>query len=326
MKRSLSLIDEVEYNDENNNDNHSIVFRPKTPRLRSVLPNTNELQYLKLVQETLTNGTEKPDRTGTGTIMQFGIMMKFNLANNTMPLLTTKRVHWKGVVEELLWFLSGSTDAKALSAKGVKIWDDNGRRDILDKLGFPERREGDLGPIYGFQWRHFGAQYRGCDEDYTGEGVDQIANVIRCIKADASSRRLALTAWNPVDIPKMALPPCHMQVVFGVNDGKLDALMTQRSGDIGLGVPFNIASYALLIHMIAHVTGLKPGIFTHVICDAHIYKNHVEQLKTQLERRPFPPPTIKFGDGIETINDFTSDNIKLEGYRHHPAIPMPLNV
>uniref|UniRef100_A0A7E4W9C3 Thymidylate synthase n=1 Tax=Panagrellus redivivus TaxID=6233 RepID=A0A7E4W9C3_PANRE len=313
------------FDDENSLGPLSVSLPPKSPRY--VSPNTDEMQYLNLISDILANGTEKGDRTGTGTISKFGVMMKFNLANNTMPLLTTKRTFWKGIVEELLWFLSGSTDAKKLNEKGVKIWDGNGSRAFLDNLGFTDRREGDLGPVYGFQWRHFGAEYRGPDAEYgPNDGVDQIAKLIHDIKTDPNSRRLVLTAWNPAAIPQMALPPCHMQVVFGVSDGKLDAMMTQRSGDVGLGIPFNIASYSLLTHMIAHVTGLKAGTFTHVIADAHIYKNHVEELKIQLEREPRLFPTIKFVGDIKSIDDFTSENIVLEGYNPHPIIKMPMAV
>ncbi|KAF5919196.1 hypothetical protein HPG69_003836, partial [Diceros bicornis minor] len=205
-----------------------------------------ELQYLGQVEHILRCGFRKDDRTGTGTLSVFGLQARYNLRDE-FPLLTTKRVFWKGVLEELLWFIKGSTNANELSSKGVKIWDANGSRDFLDSLGFSTREEGDLGPVYGFQWRHFGAEYKDMDSD----------------------------------LPLMALPPCHALCQFYVVNGELSCQLYQRSGDMGLGVPFNIASYALLTYMIAHITGLKPGDFVHTLGDAHIYLNHVDPLKMQ---------------------------------------------
>lgn len=191
---------------------------------------------------------------------------------------------WKGVLEELLWFIKGSTNAKELSSKGVRIWDANGSRDFLDNLGFSSRKEGDLGPVYGFQWRHFGADYKDMDSDYSHQGVDQLQKVIDTIKTNPDDRRIILCAWNPKDLPSMALPPCHALCQFYVVNGELSCQLYQRSADMGLGVPFNIASYALLTYMIAHITGLKPGDFVHTLGDAHIYLNHIEPLKMQAER------------------------------------------
>ncbi|CAO2617364.1 Thymidylate synthase [Lemmus lemmus] len=198
------------------------------------------------------------------------------------PLLTTKRVFWKGVLEELLWFIKGSTNAKELSSKGVRIWDANGSRDFLDSLGFSARQEGDLGPVYGFQWRHFGADYKDMDSDYSGQGVDQLQKVIDTIKTNPDDRRIIMCAWNPKDLSLMALPPCHALCQFYVVNGELSCQLYQRSGDMGLGVPFNIASYALLTYMIAHITGLKPGDFVHTLGDAHITLSHIEPLKIQV--------------------------------------------
>ena len=242
----------------------------------------DEYEYIRLVKNVINRGRPKSDRTGTGTLSLFGAQSRYSLHDSIIPLLTTKRVFWRGVVEELLWFISGSTDAKKLSAKGVKIWDANGSRAFLDNLGFTEREEGDLGPVYGFQWRHFGAEYVDKDTDYTGQGVDQLQDVIRRIKINPNDRRLIVSAWNSPDLARMALPPCHCLFQFYVNDGELSCQLYQRSADIGLGVPFNIASYALLTCMVAHVCGLKTGDFVHTIGDAHVYLNHIDALKTQV--------------------------------------------
>ncbi|CEF69732.1 Thymidylate synthase [Strongyloides ratti] len=289
--------------------------------------NKDEIQYLDLIRNILENGKSRDDRTGTGTISVFGTQSRYSLKNGTMPLITTKKTFWKGIVEELLWFISGSTNAKELSARGVKIWEANGSREFLDNLGFTERQEGDLGPVYGFQWRHFGATYKGVDADYRGEGIDQLAQVIDQIKTNPFSRRIILSAWNPSDLDKMVLPPCHTLAQFYVQDGELSCHLYQRSGDVGLGVPFNIASYSLLTHMIAKVCGIATGEFVHTIGDAHIYKNHIDALKLQLTREPYQFPTIKFvGDGLNTIDDFTSKNIVLENYEFHPPIKMDMAV
>lgn len=219
-----------------------------------------ELQYLSLIKEVLSSGNSRDDRTGTGTISKFGGMMRFDL-KNSFPLITTKDVFWRGVVEELLWFIRGDTNAKNLSEKGVKIWDGNGSRSFLDTLGLQHRQEGDLGPVYGFQWRHFGAKYENMFSDYQNKGIDQIKDLISRIKKDPYSRRLILSAWNPVDLSIMALPPCHVMAQFYVEEGRLSCGMYQRSADIGLGVPFNIASYALLTAILAEV--LKTSFFSY---------------------------------------------------------------
>ncbi|TSL34559.1 Thymidylate synthase [Bagarius yarrelli] len=216
----------------------------------------DERGYLNQIKFILQNGVKRGDRTGTGVVSVFGLQARYSLRDQ-FPLLTTKRVFWKGILEELLWFIKGSTNAKELSEKGVKIWDANGSREFLDKNGFTEREEGDLGPVYGFQWRHFGAEYKDMHTDYSGQGVDQLQKVINTIKSNPEDRRIIMCAWNPKDLPLMALPPCHALCQFYVADGELSCQLYQRSGDIGLGVPFNIASYALLTYMIAHITGLK---------------------------------------------------------------------
>merc|ERR1711920_1010729 len=236
-----------------------------------------EYQYLSAIREIIDKGVPMEERTGVGTRSMFGKMMRFDL-RKSFPLLTTKRVFWRGVVEELLWFVRGDTNGKHLSDKGIKIWDGNGSKEFLEKRGLGHREEGDLGPVYGFQWRHFGAKYVDMHTDYTGQGVDQLAECIRKIKEDPTDRRILLSAWNPADLDQMALPPCHMFCQFYVAEGKLSCLMYQRSCDMGLGVPFNIASYSLLTCMVAQVCGLQVGEFVHTLGNAHVYSNHIELL------------------------------------------------
>lgn len=255
-----------------------------------------------------------------------------------LPLLTTKRVFLRAVIAELLWFVSGCTSSNPLSDQGVKIWDGNGSREFLDSVGLSQREEGDLGPVYGFQWRHFGAQYLDAKADYTGQGVDQLAEVIDKLKNQPYDRRIILSAWNPADLKKMALPPCHMFAQFYVSfprgaDGQpskrgvLHSILYQRSCDMGLGVPFNIASYAILTHMLAHVSDLTPGTFTHTMGDAHVYLDHVEALKVQLTRQPrdFPVLDIKRDIG-GSIDGWKADDFEVKGYEPHKAIAMKMSV
>ena len=223
-------------------------------------------------------------------------------------------------------FISGSTDSEALSKQDVHIWDKNGSREALDTSGFTSRRTGDLGPVYGFQWRHFGASYIDADANYDGLGVDQLKNVITQIRTNPSSRRIILCAWNPVDVPLMALPPCHVLSQFFVNDGELSCQLYQRSADVGLGVPFNIASYSLLTCMIAHVCGLRPRELVHVIGDAHIYLNHIDKMQEQVLRLPRSPPRLRIQSGATEITDFRAEDLRLEGYDPHPAIKMDMVV
>jgi thymidylate synthase len=251
-----------------------------------------------------------------------------------LPLLTTKRVFVRAVILELLWFISGSTSSLALAEAGVKIWDGNGSRAFLDSVGLTQRSEGDLGPVYGFQWRHFGAQYVDAKTDYSGKGVDQLAEVIRKLRTSPYDRRIILSAWNPADVVKMALPPCHMFAQFYVSfaadaagRGRLHCQLYQRSCDVGLGVPFNIASYALLTHMLAHVCDLTPGTFTHTMGDAHVYLDHVDALKLQLERRPRPFPTLDIRRAPGgSIDGWTLDDFVVNGYDPHKSIPMKMSV
>lgn len=285
-----------------------------------------EYQYLNLVRQIIKSGKVKDDRTGVGTLSVFGRQLRFSLRDNVFPLLTTKRVFWRGVVEELLWFVRGSTNAKELADRGVHIWDGNGSREYLDRYGFCDRKEGDLGPVYGFQWRHSGADYVDMHSDYTGQGIDQLQEVIDKIKSSPNDRRLIVCAWNPKDVGKMALPPCHALVQFYVSEDELSCMMYQRSADMGLGVPFNIASYALLTRMVAHITGLMPGEFILTLGDAHVYRNHVTQLQQQLTRMPRPFPTLRICREVSCIDDFCADDFELTGYSPHSKIQMEMAV
>lgn len=294
--------------------------------------NTEELQYLDLCKRIIEEGEFRPDRTGTGTYSIFAPpQLRFNLRDNAFPLLTTKRVFTKGIILELLWFIAGCTDGKKLSEQGVKIWEGNGSREYLDSIGLTGRREGDLGPIYGFQWRHFGARYKTCDDDYTGQGVDQLQNVIDKLKTNPYDRRIIMSAWNPADFALMALPPCHIFSQFYVNfpkNGKpqLSCLLYQRSCDMGLGVPFNIASYALLTIMIAHICDMEPGEFIHTLGDAHVYKDHVDALKEQISRTPRAFPKLFIKRKVESIDDFKYDDFEIVDYHPHPKIQMKMSV
>lgn len=284
-----------------------------------------ENQYINLIKNIMKNGVERMDRTGTGTLSIFAPdPLRFCL-RNSFPLLTTKRVFFKGVAEELLWFLKGDTDAKHLSEKGVRIWEANGTREFLDSRGL-DYREGDLGPVYGFQWRHFGAEYKNCETNYENMGFDQIKEIIHLINTDPLSRRIILSAWNPKFHDQMALPPCHVLAQFYVNNGELSCQMYQRSADIGLGVPFNIASYSLLTVMLAHVTGLKPGDFIHVMGDAHIYKDHLSALKQQILNEPRPMPQLRIKNKVDSIFDFQIDDFEVLNYDPHKKIEMKMSV
>jgi thymidylate synthase len=255
---------------------------------------SDEQQYLEILQNILQNGEKRIERTGIGTLSLFGTNMRFDISDFKLPLLTTKKMFWKAIVEELLWMLRGETDSKILEEKNVNIWKGNSSREFLDKNGFFYREEGDIGPGYGFQWRHFGENYVNCKFNKQAQGFDQIIELLKGLKENPTSRRHILTAWNPSQSREMCLPPCHMMAQFYVsNDNKLSCQMYQRSGDFGLGIPFNIASYSLLTHLIAHQLNLKTGEFVHIVGDSHIYLNHVEPLKEQIKRKPFPFPILQ---------------------------------
>jgi thymidylate synthase len=262
-------------------------------------------QYLDLLQHILDNGTPKTDRTGTGTLSCFGYQARFDLQKG-FPLVTTKKVHLKSIVHELLWFLKGETNIAYLKENNVSIWDE-----------WADER-GELGPVYGKQWRSW--------EGRDGRVVDQVRDLIEQIKKNPDSRRLIVSAWNVTDLPEMALMPCHTLFQFYVADGKLSCQLYQRSADVFLGVPFNIASYALLTLMVAQVCDLEPGDFVHTFGDAHIYNNHLEQVKLQLSRNPYPLPTMKLNPAIKDIFAFRFEDFTLENYQSHPAIKAPVAV
>jgi len=261
--------------------------------------------YLDLMRHVIDNGATKTDRTGTGTLSVFGCQIRFDLAEG-FPLVTTKKMHTKSVIYELLWFLRGDTNVKYLQERGVTIWDE-----WADA-------QGELGPVYGHQWRSWPTP--------DGGSIDQISQLIERIKTKPDSRRLIVSAWNAADIEKMKLPPCHCLFQFYAADGKLSCQLYQRSADVFLGVPFNIASYALLTRMVAQVTGLQPGEFIHTFGDAHLYLNHLEQAKLQLAREPFPLPTMRLNPAVKSIFDFTYEDFTLENYQFHPAIKAPIAV
>ena len=285
-----------------------------------------ESQYINLIKHILENGISKDDRTGIGTLSIFSYNMTFNL-RESFPLLTTKKVYWKGVVEELLWFISGSTDSNKLKEKGVKIWEGNSSREFLDRRGLTHYDQGDIGAGYGFQWRHFGAKYTNMYDSYEGKGIDQLKDVIYKIKNTPDDRRIIMSAWNPVDIDKMALPPCHIFVQFWVDTNKkeLHSQMYQRSCDVGLGVPFNIASYALLTCIIAKLCDLTPGDFHYCMGDTHIYKNHIDAMKLQITREPYDFPKINIKD-ITDIDNIKFDDIELIDYKYYENIKMNMAV
>lgn len=283
--------------------------------------------YFDLINDVLTNGVEKTDRTGTGTISVFGRQVRYDLSLG-FPILTSKRVHWKSVVGELLWFLQGNTNIKWLKENGISIWDEWADKD------------GNLGPVYGKQWRAWDS----IDKDaflntdafddpnlqlglfYPTKQTDQIKEVIEQIKTNPDSRRLIVSAWNVGDIPQMALAPCHTMFQFYVVNGKLSCQLYQRSCDVGLGWSFNVASYALLTHMIAQVCGLEVGDFVHTFGDLHIYENHIEALKQQLHRTPYPMPKLVLNREVKDIDSFTFEDIKLMNYQHHPAISLKVAI
>ena len=277
--------------------------------------------YLDLLETVLTRGDTREDRTGTGTMGVFGHQMRFDLADG-FPLLTTKKLHLRSIIHELLWFLRGDTHVGPLQEKGVRIWNDWATAEQTARFG---REEGDLGPIYGHQWRNFGATLQ-ADGSYAKDGVDQIVRALELIRTQPHSRRILVTGWNPKEADQVALPPCHTLFQFYVQDGRLSCQLYQRSADIFLGVPFNIASYSLLLLMMAQVTDLEPGEFVHTMGDAHLYSNHLDQAREQLGRTPRKRPVMRLNPEVRDLFGFTGRDFRLENYDPHPHIKAEVSV
>ena len=287
---------------------------------------SEEEQYLQLIRDVLKNGSIENGRNGTTKVL-VGNIMYFSLKDNTIPLLTTKKVAWKTCLRELLWFIRGETDNTTLQKQNVKIWNDNASRDFLDSRGLQHLEENDLGPVYGFQWRHFNAPYNTCKDNYDGQGVDQLQYIVDQLKSQEgrTSRRLLMSAWNPCQIDQMALPPCHVLIQFNVVEGNmLNCSLYQRSGDIGLGVPFNIASYSFLTHLIAKHCDLEANEFIYHLGNAHIYDDHFESLEVQVERNPNPFPKLNINVKKENIDNYTEDDFELSDYNCHGPIKMQM--
>jgi thymidylate synthase len=284
--------------------------------------NKEEQQYLDLLKHIMDNGTWETGRNGRVKTV-FGNMMRFSLADGRIPILTTKKTAWKTCLKELLWFISGKTDNKILKEQGVHIWDANGSREFLDSRGLQHYEVDELGPIYGRQWRHFNAPWQGNDYDCSGEGVDQLQQIIDALKhpTERFSRRLIMTAWNPCQLDQMALPPCHILCQFNVQDGnKLSCALYQRSNDEACGTAINIASYSFLTHLLAKHCGLVAHEFVYMKGNCHIYEEHIEGLKTQMERKPYSFPTVSIKQVRDNINDYTVDDFVVENYQHHDPI------
>ena len=286
----------------------------------------DENQYINLISDILTEGSVEEGRNGT-TITVIGSSMHFNLADNTIPFMTSKKLAWKTCLKELLWFIKGDTSNERLQQQNVKIWNGNASRDFLDSRGLHHLKENDLGPVYGHQWRFFNAPYENCDTDYTGKGVDQLKYIIETLmdKENRNSRRIILSAWNPCQLNEMALPPCHILAQFNVTCGnKLSCSLYQRSGDVGLGVPFNIASYSFLTHILAKHCDLEAKEFIHFIGNAHIYDDHVDSLEEQIENEPYDPPNLIISEKKEKIEDYKFEDFIIENYNYHKPIKMKM--
>ena len=285
---------------------------------------SDEQQYLNLISNIIDNGIFEMGRNGNVKSI-FGVNMRFDLTNNTIPLITTKKLAWKTCLKELLWFISGKTDNKILKNSNVKIWNENASREFLDSRGLYELEEDDLGPVYGHQWRHFNAEYKSCNDDYTNKGIDQLKNIIDLLNnpSQRNSRRLIISAWNPQQIDQMALPPCHLLMQFKVTENKnLHLVLYQRSGDVGLGVPFNIASYAFLAHLVAHHCGLVATELVHFIGDAHIYEEHLETLSIQKDLIPLKFPKIQIKNKRDSIDDYIFEDFEICNYNHLQELKM----
>lgn len=291
-----------------------------------------EIGYLNLVRQIIKSGVKEVGRNGT-TYTNVGAMLRFSLEDRKIPLMTTKKLAWRVCLKELLWFMNGDTNNKILKDQNVKIWNGNGTREFLDSRGLNYLKEDDLGPVYGHQWRFWNAPYNrelGCNADYKGNGIDQLQNVIDEInkskETGESSRRIIMSAWNPEQLNEMALPPCHVLSQYHLVNNKLSCTLYQRSGDVGLGVPFNIASYSFLTHLLAKHCDLEPGEFVHFIGNAHIYDDHIEPLKLQLENEPYEFPELEIKEKRENIDDYIFDDFKVNKYKFHKVIKMDMRV
>jgi len=291
-----------------------------------------ELGYLNLVRQIIKSGIKEVGRNGT-TYTNVGAMLKFSLKDNKIPLLTTKKLAWRVCLKELLWFINGDTNNKLLKDQNVKIWNGNGTREFLDSRGLQNLREDDLGPVYGHQWRYWNAQYnkeKGCLSNYKGKGIDQLQNIIDEIikskETGESSRRMIMSAWNPEQLDEMALPPCHVLSQYHLIDNKLSCTLYQRSGDVGLGVPFNIASYSFLTHLLARHCDVEAGEFVHFIGNAHIYDDHVEPLKIQLKNDPYEFPDLVINKKRDNIDNYKLKDFEINNYNFHNVIRMNMRV
>lgn len=291
------------------------ILKKKAPHL--------ENQYLNMVNRIINQGIKQEGRNGN-TRSLIGQNLRFNLQNNTIPLLTTKKLAWKTCLKELFWFISGDTSNETLKEQNVKIWNQNASREFLDSRGLHHLVEDDLGPVYGHQWRHYNANYYNSKINYEGKGVDQLQNVINQLKnkETRNSRRIILNAWNPIQIDEMALPPCHVMSQYIVKDDELSVLLYQRSGDVGLGIPFNIASYCFLAHILGKHCELKPKEFIHIIGDAHIYEEHVKVLQEQIVKTPYHFPKVNIENKYENIEDYGMKDIEIIDYKYHDKIEM----
>ena len=281
-----------------------------------------ENQYLNLIEQIIKYGTWKNGRNGN-TLSVYGCAMHFSLENNKIPIMTTKKLAWKTCLRELLWFISGNTSNETLNKLKVNIWNGNSSREFLDSRGLNHYKENDLGPVYGFQWRHFNAEYTNCDDNYDNKGIDQLNEIIECLKdpEKRNSRRMVLSSWNPCQLDKMALPPCHVLMQFNVHDNnKLSCSMYQRSNDEACGTPFNIASYCFLTHLLAKHCDLEATDFYYYKGDCHIYESHLDNIKTQIYRTPYEFPTLIINKKYNNINDYKEEDFKLDNYIHHENI------
>lgn len=312
-------------------DSESVIFDNSSKVSDNIFSNIQnnsheEYQYLNLIQNILENGTWEEGRNGKVKSI-FGQTMRFSLKDGSIPILTTKKTAWKTCLKELLWFVRGETNNKLLKEQGVHIWDGNSSREFLDSRGLQKYEEDELGPIYGYQWRHFNAKWQGDEHDYTGEGVDQLQQIIDALKdpKQRTSRRLIMTAWNPCQLDEMALPPCHILCQFNVHDGnKLSCALYQRSCDFFLGIPFNIASYSLLTHLIAKHCGLEAYEFVHFMGNCHLYENAIDAAKLQITREPHVFPTVSIKEGRENINNYCVEDFEINDYKSHEAIKVTM--